>query len=85
MIPGGEGLSGRAVWAEVAAGGDRRALRLHAQPDGAATAELQPSSLRISPASTLRHGQGNRCLVRPRPCLLARLPPALGPSEGGRR
>lgn len=26
MIPRGEGLSGRAVWAEVAAGGDRRAL-----------------------------------------------------------
>jgi hypothetical protein len=50
VIPRGEGLSGRAVWAEVAAGGDRRALRLHAQPDGAATAELQPSSLSILPA-----------------------------------
>lgn len=50
MIPRGEGLSGKAVWAEVAAGGDGRALRLHAQPDGAATAELQPSSPSIRPA-----------------------------------
>lgn len=50
VLPGGEGLSGRGVWAEVAAGGDRRALRLYAQADGAATAELQPSSLSIRPA-----------------------------------
>lgn len=35
------------MWAEVAEGGDRRALRLYAQPHQAATAELQPSTLRI--------------------------------------
>lgn len=53
MIPRGEGLSGRAVWAEVAAGGDRRALRLHAQPDGAATAA--PAQLPEHPPGAPRY------------------------------